>query len=101
LRYPLIRGVECRVLPYTMKFAKAQSKSSEISENELASYVFVKGFLKENWMHSNLYRSFEAHGTILSAKVSIDKHHKGKGFGYIQFATREMAERAISIVSLV
>jgi RNA recognition motif-containing protein len=52
-------------------------------------------------MHSNLYRSFEAHGTILSAKVSIDKHHKGKGFGYIQFATREMAERAISIVSLV
>ena len=27
LKFPFIRGVQCRVLPYTFKFAKVQSKN--------------------------------------------------------------------------
>jgi hypothetical protein len=75
MRYPVIQGVECRVLPYTLKYAKVQSKSGDAASDERSTYVFVKGFSKARWNHSDLYRAFESHGLILSAKVSIDRYH--------------------------
>lgn len=50
-------------------------------------------------MHSDLHRAFEGCGKILSAKVSLDRQHKCKGFGYIQFETAQQAQKAISDVS--
>ena len=85
LKFPFIKGVQCRVLPYNFKFAKVQSKndSASGSSDEKATYVFVKGFFKAKWTHEDLYKAFSTFGVILSAKVSIDKLHVSKGFGYI------------------
>jgi len=47
--------------------------------------VFVKGFFEKNWTHKDLYFIFAKYGAIISAKVSLDKEHKSKGFGYIQY----------------
>jgi len=49
----------------------------------------VKGFIKEKWVHSDLHSEFETYGNIVSAKVSIDKAHISKGFGYVQFGSSE------------
>lgn len=61
--------------------------------------MFVKGFMKEKWLHSDLFAAFETQGAIVSAKVSIDKFHISKGFGYVQFERVEDAEKAKSSVS--
>ena len=60
----------------------------------------MKGFLKSQWMHSDLHRAFEMHGKILSAKVSLDRNHKTKGYGYIQFENAEQAQKAITEVRM-
>ena len=63
-----------------------QSKASATSNNAAAAVgdsLFVKGFLRSQWLHSDLHRAFEGYGKILSAKVSLDRYHKTKGFGYI------------------
>jgi RNA recognition motif-containing protein len=95
MRYPEIRGMQCRVLPYSLKFTKQQAKG-EASAEERASYVFVKGFSKTRWQHSDLFKAFEPFGNILSAKVSLDRNHCSRGFGYIQYETKEQAASAIS-----
>ncbi len=77
----MIQGHQCRVLPYSLKFAKMQSKSGD--QLDKGTYVFVKGFLRSEWNHSDLHKVFESIGPILSAKVSIDKNHRCKGYGYI------------------
>lgn len=81
-RFPFIRGVQCRVLPYAFKQAKVQSKTADGSSTG-DSYVFVKGFMKAKWMHSDLYKAFETYGKILSAKVSMDRTHTSRGYGYL------------------
>lgn len=58
----------------------------------------MKGFAKAKWQHSDLFAAFESFGSILSAKVSLDRNHSSKGFGYIQFETKEQAEKAIQEV---
>lgn len=57
--------------------------------------MFVKGFYSLNWTHSDFYREFSRFGPIKSAKVSIDKNHLSKGFGYITFEREEDAALAI------
>lgn len=61
--------------------------------------MFVKGFIKDKWLHSDLFSAFETFGTIVSAKVSIDKFHISKGFGYVQYETAAQAEKAKGEVS--
>ncbi len=95
MRYPSIKGVQCRVLPYSQKFAKLQSKAGDGQTEERETYIFVKGFQRARWLHSDLHKAFEKFGSILSAKVSIDKNHMSKGFGYIQFESKEQAALAI------
>ena len=95
LRYPLIHGQQCRVLPYSVKLTKLQSKDLATgSTDDSHCYVFVKGFMKDKWLHSDLYNAFETYGSIVSAKVSIDKNHISKGFGYVQFEKASEAEKA-------
>jgi RNA recognition motif-containing protein len=79
-----------------------QSKTGErVSQGEEGTYVFVKGFQKCKWTHSDLHKAFESHGSIVSAKVSIDRFHCCKGYGYLQFETPEQAQKAISDVMLI
>ncbi len=95
LRYPIIQGAECRILPYSLKHAKIQSRNANSGDADhssaatTSSDIFVKGFIKSQWMHSDLHRAFEKFGTILSAKVSLDRNHKTKGYGYVQFENPE------------
>lgn len=56
----------------------------------------MKGFSQAVWTHSDLFKAFEKFGVILSAKVSLDRNHVSKGFGYIQFENGEQAKRAMS-----
>ena len=89
------------MLPYTLKFAKVQSKvggDRTSAAKEHSEYIFVKGFQKQRWTHSNLYKAFETFGPILSAKVSMDKNHQSKGYGYIQYEKNEDAMAAIEKV---
>jgi polyadenylate-binding protein len=58
----------------------------------------VKGFLNDHWTHEDLHRTFEKYGSILSAKISIDREHKSKGYGYVRFETPEQAQTAINEV---
>jgi RNA recognition motif-containing protein len=39
-----------------------------------------------------LHKAFEKFGTILSAKISIDKNHNSRGYGFIQFSSVEEAQ---------
>ena len=50
--------------------------------------------MKDKWLHSDLFGAFETFGTIVSAKVSIDKFHISKGFGYVQFEDAKEADKA-------
>jgi RNA recognition motif-containing protein len=81
-----------------LKFAKLQSKGT--SEGDKGKSIFVKGFSKSRWMHSDLHRAFESAGTILSAKVSLDRDHQCKGYGYVQFETQEHCQKAILNVKI-
>ncbi len=88
------------MLSYSVKLTKLQSKDQGQSNSEdTKCYVFVKGFMKDKWLHSDLYSAFETFGTIVSAKVSIDKFHISKGFGYVQFESAVQAEKAKEAVS--
>lgn len=104
-RFPSIKGAQCRVLPYTLKQAKIQSRSDASSSPSSAvsdGYVFVKGFLKAHWLHSDLYKAFEGYGKIVSAKVSLDRTHNSRGYGFVQFDTAEQAAKAIQeVITLI
>lgn len=76
----MIKGQVCRVLPYSLKFVKTLSKDEAVDKS---CSVFVKGFAKAQWSHADLFKNFENCGKITSAKVSLDKDHQSKGYGYI------------------
>ena len=56
--------------------------------------VFVKN-LSEQTTAQDLEQLFKTYGPILSSKVSYDKNHKSRGYGFVQFEKREAAEKAI------
>jgi RNA recognition motif-containing protein len=70
------------------------SVKDELSEKENKSSLFVKGFGSLNWSHLDLHQAFKKFGSIVSSKVSIDKDHKSKGFGYITFEKEDDALKA-------
>jgi RNA recognition motif-containing protein len=57
--------------------------------------------MKDKWLHSDLFSAFETFGNIVSAKVSIDKNHASKGFGYVQFENANDAEKAKTQVLII
>jgi polyadenylate-binding protein len=42
---------------------------------------------------SDLEQSFSVYGNILSVDIKQDKHGKNLGYGYVQFAKKEDAEK--------
>jgi polyadenylate-binding protein len=69
----------------------SQKPSSDLSPS---TYLFVKCLPKE-WTHSDLHNAFLPIGSIVSAKVSLDKDHKSKGYGYINFESPLSSKKAI------
>ena len=94
-RYPVIKGVKCRTLPYSLS---SFVKGTSTNKAEHSSCIFVKGFLEERWNHEDLHKKFEKFGPIMSAKVSITKYHECKGYGYVQFEKSDSAVAAIKEV---
>jgi len=94
-RFPKIKGVMARALPYNMHAVKGEPGGKDVQSTS----VFVKGFEKLKWTHEDLYAKFCTFGRILSCKVSIDAEHNFLGFDYIQFSKIEEAQRAIQEVS--
>lgn len=55
--------------------------------------IFIKN-LDKSIDHKALYDTFSQFGAILSCKVELDRNNESKGYGYIQFATQESADKA-------
>jgi len=49
--------------------------------------------------HKSLFDTFQQFGNILSCKIELDETNESKGYGYIQFATQEAADKAIDKVN--
>ncbi|XP_067127062.1 polyadenylate-binding protein 4-like [Centruroides vittatus] len=56
--------------------------------------VYIKNFGDE-LDDDKLREMFEKYGTIISAKVMVDKNGKSKGFGFVNFQDSESAKRAV------
>jgi len=60
--------------------------------------VFVKN-LDKSIDHKTLYDTFTQFGQIISCKVELDRNNESKGYGYIQFATNDEANKAVEKVN--
>lgn len=91
IKYPeVISGKFSRALTY--------DKSTQHQFNSQATALFVKGFGK-TWTHKDLHDKFSQFGEIVSAKVSLEDGHKGRGYGFVMFSRDEFAQRAIQEVT--
>lgn len=97
MKYPKVKGKICRLLPCSLKFASQELTDKAISDNH-NTQIFVKGFLRLHWDHQFLHNVFSKFGQIISAKVSLDKDHNSKGYGYVQFEKEEQAQYAITLM---
>eukprot|EP00347_Sterkiella_histriomuscorum_P011819 403370981 len=88
IRYPVIRGKQCRVLPY--------EKDLSAKKFDTKTSLFIKGFSKQ-WTHKDFYEFFKSFGEIVSAKVSLSDGHLSRGYGFVQFAKEEQAQNVIQI----
>lgn len=59
----------------------------------MTNKLFV-GNLSRGVTHSQLQDHFAKAGKVLSVKVIIDKEGLGKGYGFVEMATSEEAEKA-------
>jgi RNA recognition motif-containing protein len=97
-RFPVIKTDKmCRALPYNMHAIRGEPGGKDVQSTS----IFVKGFEKMKWGHTDLYAKFCGFGKILSCKVSISPDHNFLGYGYIQFSKIEEAQKAIEEVSLI
>jgi len=60
--------------------------------------IFIKN-LDKSIDHQTLYNTFQQFGQILSCKIELDDQKESKGYGYIQFATQEAAEKSTAKVN--
>jgi polyadenylate-binding protein len=60
--------------------------------------IFIKN-LDKDIDHKTLHDTFQQFGQILSCKIELDEKNESKGYGYIQFATQEAAEKAVAKVN--
>jgi len=60
--------------------------------------IFIKN-LDTSIDHKTLHDTFAQFGQILSCKIELDDKQGSKGYGYIQFATQEAAEKSTQMVN--
>jgi len=60
--------------------------------------IFIKN-LDKKIDHKSLFDTFQQFGGILSCKIELDENTESKGYGYIQFATQDSADKAIDKVN--
>jgi len=60
--------------------------------------IFIKN-LDKSIDHKSLFVTFQQFGQILSCKIELDEGNESKGYGYIQYATGEAADKAIDKVN--
>eukprot|EP01117_Protostelium_nocturnum_P012744 TRINITY_DN470_c0_g1_i1.p1 TRINITY_DN470_c0_g1~~TRINITY_DN470_c0_g1_i1.p1 ORF type:complete len:630 (+),score=212.98 TRINITY_DN470_c0_g1_i1:170-1891(+) len=60
--------------------------------------IFIKN-LDKTIDHKTLYDTFSQFGQILSCKIELDDKSDSKGYGYIQYATQDAAEKSIQMVN--
>jgi len=60
--------------------------------------IFIKN-LDKSIDNKALHDTFIQFGTVLSCKIELDDKGQSKGYGYIQYATQESAQSAISKVN--
>jgi len=60
--------------------------------------IFIKN-LDTSIDHKTLHDTFAQFGQILSCKIELDEKQGSKGYGYIQFATQEAADKATQMVN--
>jgi len=60
--------------------------------------IFIKN-LDKSIDHKALADTFAQFGQIISCKIELDRNNESKGYGYIQFATQDSAEKAIQRVN--
>ena len=81
IKFPIIKGVVCRALPYKKDLGVKLSPTTSI---------FVKGF-PMNWNHEDLHKFFIIYGDIYSSKVALNSDHSGRGYGYVSFMQEDSA----------
>lgn len=65
----------------------------------MSSKLFV-GSLPWSINDQSLEKTFEAHGTVLSAKVIMDRATgRSKGFGFVEMESEESAKKAIQALN--
>ena len=85
-QYPVIKGRECRSLPYDRDFA---------SNKNLAANLFVKGLAKTT-TNQALHTHFAKVGPVKSVKVSIEENFESRCYGFVQFEKEEDAQKALN-----
>lgn len=84
-----LKGKEIRVSHY----------ERDIKGNEYAN-VFVKN-LDKSISNKELFQLFKQFGEIKSSKIATDVDtYQSKGYGFVQYRTKEAAEKAIVEVNL-
>ncbi len=63
----------------------------------MTNKLFV-GNLSRGVTHVQLQEHFAKAGKVVSAKVIIDSEGLGKGYGFVEMATKEEAEKAKAIL---
>jgi len=60
--------------------------------------IFIKN-LDTTFDHKTLYDTFSQFGQILSCKIELDEKQGSKGYGYIQFASQDAADKSAQTVN--
>lgn len=60
--------------------------------------IFIKN-LDKSIDHRALFDTFSQFGPILSCKIELDETNQSRGYGYIQYANTESADRATNTVN--